>query len=68
MYTSDTAQLLGDAFAGTGTPLFLKDNSTASIISWLPLAGFDLDSGYQGVAMVVDDVLRVVNATNSSES
>jgi hypothetical protein len=32
------------------------------------LAGFDLDSGYQGVAMVVDDVLRVVNATNSSES
>jgi hypothetical protein len=68
MYTSDTAQLLGDAFAGTGTPLFLKDNSTASIISWFPLAGFDLDSGYQGVAMVVDDVLRVVNATSSSES
>lgn len=60
-------QLIGDAVAGTGVPTFMANTSSAEAIAWFPLTPEFLESGYNGVSVIIDDILRVENVTNSSE-
>jgi uncharacterized membrane protein YtjA (UPF0391 family) len=62
-----TAGLIGDADIGTGRPIFDLGNSTADVLSWYAGEGSGV-VGLDGVGVVVDDILRIVNVTSNSES
>lgn len=66
-------QLLGDAAAGTGSPIF-SNSSTADVLVWLPMNTSWVPSnttvekfGFNGVSILVDDIQRLVNYTQTSE-
>ena len=59
-------KLLGDAAAGTGVPVFVANMSSSENISWFPITPALFEETYNGVAVIVDDILRAGNITGSS--
>jgi hypothetical protein len=47
-------------------PAFMPNFSNSTTISWFPITPALLAEDYNGVSVIVDDVLRAVNVTASS--
>jgi hypothetical protein len=62
----ETASLLGDAIAGTGVPMMDLGNSTSEALSWI-VDEIQYAVGYEGVGVVVDDILTAGNITSNRE-
>lgn len=62
-----TTQLLGDANAGTYTPQFTVSNSS-SAVSWADLNDTLLNLGFTGFSLIVDDIQRLFNVSDTSRS
>jgi hypothetical protein len=60
-------QLLGDSNAGTYTPSF-SNTSTSTQVSWTGLNETFTEAGISGFSLIVDDIQRLFDVQNSSES
>ena len=64
-------QLLGDANAGTYIPEFTMSNMTSQIpaqVSWSGLNGTLSELGFTGFSLIIDDIQRLFNVSETSES
>jgi hypothetical protein len=64
-------QLLGDANAGTYIPEFTMSNMTSpssAQVSWSGLNGTLSELGFTGFSLIIDDIQRLFNVSETSES